>query len=157
MINLKKGSLYWTKTIDKIRQPFQQGLQAKDIVKASIVSFLLSIIPVFGVTTILITISSIKFKLNLPLMIVVSYLAYPLQFLLFLPFIKIGETIFNMQHSMLSFQEIKIAFSTSIWQALKDLSIEILCGFSAWLLIAVPLSFLFLLINESLFKFINQK
>ncbi|OBX25226.1 hypothetical protein A9996_10885 [Gelidibacter algens] len=59
----------------KIKKPFQQGLSWKEVIKAIIISLLFTVFPVFGVTTILITFIAIKFKLNLPIMIVISYLA----------------------------------------------------------------------------------
>ena len=94
----------------KIKEPFQQGLGINEIIKAIIVSLLFTILPVFGVTTILLTFSAIKFKLNLPIMIVVSYIATPLQFIFFIPFIRVGETIFNTKHTLLTVADIKASF-----------------------------------------------
>jgi hypothetical protein len=39
-------------------------------------------------------------------MIVISYLAVPLKFILFLPFVYLGEQIFNLEHSLLSLKKI---------------------------------------------------
>ncbi|MGZ0015158.1 DUF2062 domain-containing protein [Yeosuana sp. AK3] len=116
----------------------------------------MSIFPVFGVTTLLLTAVSIKFKLNLPVMIVVSYLATPLQFMLFMPFIHVGETIFNTKHTLLTVQEIKEAFDVSFIDTLRQLIFELICGISGWSLIALPISFLTILLINKIFRLIEN-
>ncbi|NCO62392.1 MAG: DUF2062 domain-containing protein [Flavobacteriales bacterium] len=142
--------------LKKIKKPFQQGLSRYAIIKAIIVGLLISIFPVFGVTTLLLTAVSIKFKLNLPVMIVVSYLATPLQFMLFMPFIHVGETIFNTRHTLLTVQEIKEAFDVSFIDTLRQLIFELICGISGWSLIALPISFLTILLINKIFRFIEN-
>jgi uncharacterized protein (DUF2062 family) len=126
----------------KIKEPFQQGLGVNEIIKAVIVSLLFTVIPVFGITTILLTFLAIKFKLNLPIMVVVSYMATPLQFILFIPFIRVGETIFNTKHTLLTVADIKASFEISFFQTFKDLLLELICGVSGWLLLALPMALL---------------
>lgn len=143
--------------LQKIKKPFQQGLSANEVTKAIIVSLLFTVVPVFGITTILLAFVSLKFKLNLPIMVIVSYLATPLQFILFLPFIHIGETIFNMNHSLLTVQEIKNAFDVSFWKTIQDLLLELICGISGWFLIAFPLSLISIFISNKIIKLIKNQ
>ncbi len=139
----------------KIKQPFQQGLGINEIIKAIIVSLLFTILPVFGVTTILLSFLAIKFKLNLPIMVVISYIATPLQFLFFIPFIRVGETIFNIKHTLLTVADIKASFEISFFQTVKNLLLELICGVSGWLLFALPIVLLsiFLINKMYLFKY----
>jgi uncharacterized protein (DUF2062 family) len=136
----------------KIKQPFQQGLGVKEIIKAVIVSLLFTVIPVFGINTILLTFLAIKFKLNLPIMIVVSYIATPLQYILFIPFIHVGETIFNTKHTLLTVTDIKIAFESSFFQTIKQLFFELICGISGWLLLVLPIALLSILLINKIYK-----
>lgn len=136
----------------KIKQPFQQGLGVNEIIKAIIVSLLFTIIPVFGITTILLTFLAIKFKLNLPIMIVVSYITTPLQYILFIPFIHIGETIFNTKHTLLTVTDIKIAFESSFFKTIKQLFFELICGLSGWLLLALPIALSCILLINKIYK-----
>lgn len=140
------------KIFQKILKPFKQGLNAKELTKAIIISVLFTIIPVLGITTLILTFISIKHKLNLPIMILISYLATPLQFLLFLPFIHFGESIFNVKHTLLTITEIKESFEISFFKTLKDLIFELICGFSGWLIIALPTIFLLFIIDRKLQK-----
>ncbi|MCI2230043.1 DUF2062 domain-containing protein [Polaribacter sp. MSW13] len=136
--------------IKKIKAPFQEGLSTKEVTKAIIVSLLFTVFPVFGVTTLLITLVSVKLKLNLPIMIVVSYLASPLQYLFFLPFIHFGESIMDINHTLLTIQEIKNAYDVSFFNTMQSLFFELVCGVSGWLLIALPISLLALFLNNKI-------
>lgn len=55
----------------------------------------LSCFPVFGATTILCAVIAVVFRLNLPAIEAGNYLALPLQFVLLVPFLRMGERIFH--------------------------------------------------------------
>jgi len=104
--------------LQEIKKPFRQGLSRTDIAKAVVVSLLITVFPIFGIITLLLTFVAIKLRLNLPIMIVVSYLATPLQYMLFLPFIHVGETVFNTKHTLLTVHDIKNAFEVSFFDTI---------------------------------------
>lgn len=143
--------------LQEIKKPFQQGLSIREIAKAVVVSLFITVFPIFGVITLLLTFAAIKLRLNLPVMIVISYLATPLQFLLFVPFIHIGETIFNTKHTLLTVQEIKNAFDLSFIDTIRQLVFELVCGISGWLIIILPISFLSIILINKGFKLIENK
>jgi uncharacterized protein (DUF2062 family) len=137
---------------------FKQGLSPKELTQSILVSALISIIPIVGVTTVLLTILSLKRKLNLPIMIAISYLAWPLQILMIIPFINIGEFIFSIPQSNHSAQEIIASFQESFFGTLSQLSFELLCGFGGWLLTAVPFfTLIYLVSNFLISKFSPSK
>jgi uncharacterized protein (DUF2062 family) len=125
---------------DKITVLFKQGLTPKELSQSIIVSGLISIIPILGVSTFMITTISLKSKLNLPVMIALSYLMWPVQILLIIPFIRVGEFIFSIPRNHHSVDEIISSFQNSFFQTLSQLSFELFCGFGGWLLTAVPLA-----------------
>jgi len=127
--------------IAKIKLLFKQGLTPKELSQSIIVSALISIIPILGVSTFMITTISLKYKLNLPLMIALSYLMWPIQILMIIPFIRLGQFIFSVPGNPHSVEEIISSFQTSFFTTLSNLSFELLCGLGGWLLTAVPLSF----------------
>jgi len=137
---------------------FKQGLSPIELTQSILVAALFSIIPIFGVTTILLTAFSLKRKLNLPIMIAISYLAWPLQILMIIPFINIGEFIFSVPQSNHSAQEIIASFQESFFGTLSQLSFELLCGFGGWLLTAVPFfTVIYLVLNFLISKFSPSK
>lgn len=90
---------------------FKQGLSSLEILKSVVISILMTNIPFYGLTTIALTTISVKFKLNLPLMLAVSYIATPLQIMLFLPFIHVGEYLFGVKHTLQTIQDIQQSFA----------------------------------------------
>ena len=129
---------------------FKQGLTPIELTQSILFAALFSIIPIFGVTTILLTAFSLKRKLNLPVMIAISYLAWPLQILMIIPFINIGEYFFSVPQSHHSVEEIIASFQESFFGTLSQLSFELLCGFGGWLLTAVPFFILIYLVSNFL-------
>jgi hypothetical protein len=124
----------------KIIALFKQGLTPIELTQSIIVSGLISTIPILGVSTFLLTALSLKRKLNLPIMIAQSYLMWPIQVVMIIPFINIGEFIFSVPKTNHSAQEIIASFQNSFFATLSHLSFELLCGFGGWLLTAVPFS-----------------
>jgi uncharacterized protein (DUF2062 family) len=124
----------------KIIALFKQGLTPIELTQSIIVSGLISTIPILGVSTFLLTALSLKRKLNLPIMIAQSYIMWPIQVVMIIPFINIGEFIFSIPKTNHSAQEIIASFQNSFFATLSHLSFELLCGFGGWLLTAVPFS-----------------
>jgi hypothetical protein len=135
---------------------FKQGLTPIQLTQSILVSALISIIPILGVSTFLLTVLSIKRNLNLPIMIAISYILWPIQLLMIIPFINIGEFIFSIPQSNHSAQEIIASFQESFFGTLSRLSFELLCGFGGWLLTAVPFFTLVYLVSISIFKLISK-
>lgn len=125
---------------EKITGLLKQGLTPKELSQSIIVSGLISIIPILGVSTFMITAVSLKRKLNLPVMISLSYLMWPVQILLIIPFIRVGEFIFAVPRHHHTVEEILSSFQNSFFQTLSQLSFELLCGLGGWLLTAVPIA-----------------
>jgi hypothetical protein len=119
---------------------FKQGLTPIELTQSIVVSGLISTIPILGVSTFLLTALSLKRKLNLPIMIAQSYIMWPIQVIMIIPFINIGEFIFSVPKTNHSPQEIIASFQNSFFATLSHLSFELLCGFGGWLLTAVPFS-----------------
>nr|WP_315151864.1 DUF2062 domain-containing protein [uncultured Flavobacterium sp.] len=147
-----KKKIYTLK--DKVTALFKQGLSPMLLIQSIIVSGTLSIIPILGVTTFILTVLSIKKKLNLPIMIAISYLMWPIQILLIIPFIRVGEFIFSVPSSHHTAEEIINSFQNNFFQTLSHLSFELLCGLGGWLLTVVPVSIgtyliLFLLLKRT--------
>lgn len=86
----------------------------------------------------------LRFKVNIPIMIVVSYIVAPLQFLAMMPFINLGELIVGIQHTLLTVDAIKASSQVGFVQTIRDLWLEVVCGVSGWMLITIPLAALLL-------------
>jgi len=142
----------FNKAKDKTRALLKQGLTPRELSQSIIVSGLISIIPILGVSTFMITTVSLKRKLNLPLMISFSYLMWPVQIIMIIPFIRIGEYIFSVPRNQHTVEEIISSFQSSFFQTLSHLSFELLCGLGGWLLTAVPIAMLIYWVSVMVLK-----
>lgn len=140
------------KLIKKITKLFKQGLTPKELSQSIIVSALISIIPILGVSTFMITTVSLKSKLNLPVMIALSYLMWPIQILMIIPFIRIGQFIFAVPQNHHTLAEIISSFQESFFGTLRQLSLELLFGFGGWVMTAVPVAIVLYLLTLLFFK-----
>lgn len=138
--------------ITKFCSLFKQGLSPLELCQSVVVSATFTIIPILGVSSLILTSLSLKRKWNLPLMLGLSYMLWPLQILLIIPFIHLGEFIFGLPPSHHTANEIIRSFENSFFQSLGGLFFELLCGLGGWLLTAVPLSLAIYLLLSWLLK-----
>lgn len=130
----------WKTIQDKFRTLFKQGLSPRQLCESIIVASVFAIIPILGVSTFLLTYLSFKRKLNLPIMMAISYLMWPVQIALIIPFIRIGEFIFSVPPSRYTVEEIIVSFQESFFQTLGHFFFELLCGLGAWMVTTIPFS-----------------
>lgn len=154
-------TLNWTKvkthkTFQKGLEVFSQGLSPKMLALSISAGVFIGLIPAIGLTTVLMTWISIWLKLNLPIAIFLTLLLSPVQVILFIPFVRIGEWIYNIEKSFLSYSEIKAAFDSSIFTVFSKLSWEIMYGLTGWILVALPISFTLYFILRLVFQNISR-
>ena len=147
---------FFNKIWEKIKTLLKQGLTPKQLALSLVVSTLVSLFPVFGITTIVLTLIAIPLRLNLPIMIAFSYVGDSIKFLLLIPFIKIGADIMGTEHTLLTFEAIKTSYQADFWQTAKDLTYELLCGTVGWALIAIPVSVILYFLLKAVFTFIEK-
>ena len=83
---------YFKKIWNKIKKLFKQGLTPVQLAMTITMAVLVSLFPIFGITTIVLTAIALPMRLNLPIMIVLSYIIEPLKILLLIPWMKIESS-----------------------------------------------------------------
>jgi uncharacterized protein (DUF2062 family) len=84
----------------------RQGITPARLAFTVALGFGIGCFPVIGTTTVMCLLVALAFRLNLPAIQVGNYLAFPLQFLLVIPFLRLGERIFHAGKLSLSPQEL---------------------------------------------------
>ncbi len=130
-----------------------QGTSPQSLALSTTIGLLLGIFPLLGVTTVTMTALSLRFPLNLPLMLGLSYLTCPIQVLMIIPFIRLGERVFGVPPVGLSPDALQAAFSSSFFGALQDLGAANLLGVAAWAMVAMPAGALIFKGLEIAFRF----
>ncbi len=130
------------KYVKKFLDLFKQGLSPRELALSIAAGSVIGVLPLFGVSTVLTTSLSVYMKLNLPVALFFTYAVGPIHILMFMCFIKIGEYILCAHHTLLSVSAIKEAFSENYLSALGQLALEVVCGVTGWMLVAIPVAYI---------------
>ena len=151
-------SSLFKKISDPLMHQLKQGVTPHELALSIAFGFVLGILPILGVTTSLCAIVAVIFKLNQVAIQTVNYLAYPVQITLFVPFIYLGEKIYQRPPTALDINSILEQFKSSFIIACQKYFILGLMGATAWLIIA-PIIFIIIYLFSKfiLKKFINKK
>lgn len=98
----------------------------------------LGIMPLLGVTTVIGTYLALRLRLNVALLVLIIYLMYPVQVVLYIPFIQAGLYMFDVSGLWFTFDEMWEMFRRDWLLALRKLWLANLIGILAWLLISAP-------------------
>jgi uncharacterized protein (DUF2062 family) len=125
-----------------LRNLLSQGVAPEKLAWSLSAGFVISFFPIFGTTTSLCILAGIVFRLNHVALQLANYLAYPLQLILILPFIRMGEWIFQAEQVPFDLDQVKSIFMNSLIEFIKLYGYALLQASVAWLIVAVPVLFL---------------
>jgi uncharacterized protein (DUF2062 family) len=121
----------WLKPfIDLLRQ----GMSPEKIALTIALGIVLGVTPVLGSTTLLCTGAALLLGLNLPAIQLVNGVTYPLQFILLIPFYKLGAWMFRADASTVSLERVMGLIRTGVWHAITTLWVVTVHALAAWLL-----------------------
>ena len=128
---------FWRqRVIAVITAQFVQGISPAKIALTIALGLNLGIFPILGATTLLCAIAGFWLKLNQPVIQLVNWIASPLQLMLILVFVRLGEWLLRAPHLQLSIPLLVRRFHDSPLNFLREFGLTGLHGIIAWLLIA---------------------
>ncbi|AKD04649.1 DUF2062 domain-containing protein [Pontibacter korlensis] len=125
--------------VQPVSNLLRQGMTPRSLSATVAVGSVIGVVPAIGITTILSTAVAARFRLNIAATVLVSYLVQPLQFLLAIPFIRLGITIFGLGELRLTLPEMQDMFRKDWVDAISKLWMANLAGIAAWAMLSVPL------------------
>lgn len=136
--------------LEKFKGFLKQGATPKALAASFTIGLLVGVFPVLGVTTLMMGAISVRWRLNLPLMLAVSYLIYPLQIILLVPFVRVGEWVTGVAPGNFSLDAMADAFATNFTAALIDLGASNLVAVLGWCLLTLPIgAVLYIILKQS--------
>lgn len=96
-------------------------------------------------------------RLNIPIMMAVFYLMYPIQLALYLPFIQLGSWLFNAPPFPFSVTQLKHELSENWLQTLQQVGYLNLLGVLSWALLSIPTGVLLYFFTKILLLKAKQK
>lgn len=143
------------KIVDPILAFLKQGVTPSKLAWAISLGIVLATMPVFGSGTLLCLLAIWLFRLNPAAVLLVNQLAYPLQFLLYFPFIRAGEWLFDAKPLPLSISQIFSMFANDLGNAMSVLWWSTLYAIVAWVIIMGPIAYILYVIFTKIFSRIN--
>ncbi len=129
-----------TRIVDPIVALLTQGITPKKIALSVALGVVLGCFPLLGTTTALCALLAVAFGLNLPAIQLVNYLVYPLQILLLIPFIRMGEVMMRARAQALTAPVILHYAKSDLRTMMSNLELAALHAVAGWLL-AAPIAF----------------
>jgi len=126
------------KLLDPLLSELRQGATPEGMAASAAVAAILAIVPILGITTALCFIAGRLFRLNHVVMQGVNCLLYPLQLLLILPFLRIGETLTSTERLALIPSSLAAEFSQAPSEFFGKFGKAIALSSLGWALVAPP-------------------
>jgi uncharacterized protein (DUF2062 family) len=136
--------LNWAKrkVLGTITSGLKNGISPKKIAVTLSLAIVVGIIPLYGVTTVLIALLAIGMRLNIVLMQAVHYLVHPVQIALIIPFFKAGDIFVRNSEVQFTVRQYIELFKTDFWNGLEQLWLLNLSAVGIWLILSIPLYYL---------------
>jgi uncharacterized protein (DUF2062 family) len=156
--NAMAGGLLKRKILSPILDLLRQGMTPEKMALSIALGITLGVTPVLGFTSALCFMAAVLLGLNSVAIQLVNYLVYPLQIVLLIPFIRIGEWLFAAQPMKLSAERILSLIRQNVWTAISTLWVATMHAMVAWLVFGSLASlFLYLLLVPALRKFARSQ
>ena len=134
----------------------KQGLTPQILALSMASGIIIGTFPLVGTTTAICTMAAIMFRMNLLVTQIGNWLVYPIQILLLVPFIILGEHLFGSP-STLDPSHIVTLLRTDLFTTLRLFSKMILHATIAWMICA-PFAFAAIyIVLKTLFKFLQAR
>lgn len=128
------------RVVEPVLAILRQGTSPRQLAIALALGAVIGAFPVLGTTTALCAIVAVALRVNLVAIQAANYAAYPLQLVLLIPFVRMGERVSGARPLPLSLSGIVSLFDAGFAHALATLSGSLARAVLAWALVA-PVAF----------------
>ncbi len=148
---LSNGNVF-QKFSNRLLDFLQEGISPEKMALALSTGIVVGIMPLLGATTLLCTLIAFRFKLNMAFLQLVNYIVYPIQLLLYIPFLRIGAGLFSNEKFNYSLEDITNMLSNDLMETIGKFFIVNLCGLLLWLILAPVLFIVSYFIGRAVFR-----
>lgn len=145
------------KIADRLMGFLQEGTSPEKMALALAIGVTVGIMPLLGATTLLCTILAFRLKINLAFLQLVNYIAYPIQLLLYIPFLRIGSGLFSKEKFNYSLEDITNMLTHDLMGTIGRFFVVNLCGLLLWLILTPVLFGLSYFIGRAVFKSLAKR
>lgn len=117
----------------------KQGISIERLAISLALGFIIGIIPLYGVTTFLVSCVALSLRLNFIAMQIAHYIVTPFQLALLIPFYKMGDAVIKSSDTGFTIQQLIHLFKSDFWNALREFWLINLSAVGIWLILSIPL------------------
>ena len=117
----------------------KQGMDPSKLALALTSGALIGIFPVLGIATVVCGGVAVFFRLNHPAIQLANYIVFPMQIVLFFPFLTIGEAVTGNSLDEISKTKLVDTFNLGFLPAIEELTQYFVLASLGWVLALVPL------------------
>jgi len=155
---MKRIRELWLKSLVRpLMEQLRQGSSPEALTKSVAWGFGLALCPLLGVTTLLCGWVGATLKLNHVVMQSVNYLAYPVQIALLIPFVKLGDWLYDVEYVNYSLDVILKVFEESPRNFFEVYGRVFFRACSAWILIAPILAIILAFIVKKPIRRLSER
>jgi len=122
-----------------------QGLSPRQLAFTLALGFAIGCIPLLGITTALCTLVAVVLRLNMPAIQAANWVAMPVQVVLLVPFLRLGQWLFRGHAVAFSRSQILSQLAAAPWHEVEQMSGMLGQALLAWLITAGPVCLLLML------------
>jgi uncharacterized protein (DUF2062 family) len=116
----------------------KSGMAPRQLAFTLALGFAIGCIPLLGVTTAICALVALTLRLNMPVIQAASWVAMPLQFVLLIPFLRLGQWLFPAKAISFNPAQILGEIEAAPWHAFLQMSGLFGHALLAWLITAGP-------------------
>jgi uncharacterized protein (DUF2062 family) len=147
-----QSRFYHERIIKPIIDLLKQGITPEKIAMTLSCGIVMGLFPIVGITSVLCIITAFIFGLNQALIQLFNWLVYPLQVILIIPFLRLGNYLFHAEPITVTVRFMINSYKTDFWGTIYSLGEMTLHGIVAWLITAVPLAVIMYLTFKPLLR-----
>jgi uncharacterized protein (DUF2062 family) len=131
------------RVVEPLLALLRQGVSPRALALAVTLGAGIGMFPVLGVSTLALTALALPLKLNMPAIQLVNYLVSPLQLLLIIPFLRVGEALLQAPRLPMTLDQGFAILSQGVGHAVVTLSGAIVHAATGWFAV-MPMAMLLL-------------
>ena len=124
---------------EKVVEWLKCGISPRRLAFTLALGFAIGCIPVLGVTTAICALVAMLLGLNMPAIQAANWLAMPLQVVLLIPFLKLGQWLFPASSIVFTRDEMLGRIQAAPWQTVEQMGGLFGHALLAWMITAAPL------------------
>ncbi len=142
-----------TKIVDLLRQ----GTSPSQISLTIVLGMALGTIPILGTTTLFCAVAASALRLNLPLMLLVNYIIYPVQLLIYIPLMLLGASLLDSSLKSLTIATVYTMLQADLLGTIQRLFWANLGAVLIWGVVSLPLCSVFYAMSQRLMRNFHKR